>query len=378
VQEGEPGSVRWKDMFYDYVWDSNSIKNVRGEIVAIPVLLSAGAQTGIFYNADIFEEEDVAIPETWQEFTDLIFDLDEAGVRPFQPYSGYTKPGLYQWAMEFSLTPNVLKWMTETDGEFNIDYDGDGKLTSLEVLRGGKEGKFDPTKEGPARAVYEVAYNYYADCLGGPCKGWGNYEYKTKWDAGELAMWDNGIWQIPMEESNVARKFDYGVFLTPIADDTTDGLEEYCAETEYYDDFDDVVCPVSVAFNVMKPAVKNNPKKLEQAIDFLMYLTAKENVSAMAREKGGTKGAIKGSDYNTLIDDIGWKDQQFPVISYSAAWPTGYTSEQSSIINKSFERWVRESKFDDNDFFSALKTAQLTGANAFISKFNIDTSDWDI
>ncbi|MBQ8658596.1 MAG: extracellular solute-binding protein [Clostridia bacterium] len=377
VPAGEPGSVHWKDMFYDYVWDSASIKNVKGEVVAIPILLSAGAQTGIFYNKDLIEKRD--IPDNWQDFTELMKDInDDEDYRSFQPYNGYTTPGLYQWAMEFSLTPNVLKWMTEEESSFNIDYDKDGTLTSLEVLRGVMEGKFDPTKEGPAQAVYNLAYDYYVEALP---HGWGTYTYKTAWDEGSLAMWDNGIWNVPMENSNVNREFEYGIFLTPLADSTTDGLEDYAVETEYYKNFDEVECPVSVALNVMKPAVKNDPEKLEKAIDFLMYLTTVDNISDIANEKGGTKGAVKGSSYYEMLDedgnDIGWTKQDFPKVSYSAAWPTGYTSLQSQNINDQFAKWV-DGNCTNAQFYAKVKEQQKIGAEAYIEQFNIDTTGWDI
>lgn len=49
VKAGQPGSVHWKDMFYDYVWEDGTIQNVKGEIVALPILLSAGTQTAVYY-----------------------------------------------------------------------------------------------------------------------------------------------------------------------------------------------------------------------------------------------------------------------------------------------------------------------------------------
>ena len=134
----------------------------------------------------------------------------------------------------------------------------------------------------------------------------------------------------------------------------------------------------------MKPAVSDSngeiiQEKLDLAVDILMWLTAVENCSAMAEEKGGTLGAVQGSGYNLLIDDetIGWKNQKFPKLSYSASWPTGYTSAQSSIINKSFEQWV-DGTIGDTTFFNKLYDAQKTGAEAYVKAFGIDTSGWEL
>lgn len=371
VAAGEPGSVHWKDMFYDYVWEDQSIRNIKGEIVAIPILLAVGTQTAYYYNKNLIKSKD--IPTNWEEFIDLVDELknpsDGQGLtNPFVPYTGYTKAGLYQWALEFNFTPNVLKYMEST-----LDYDGDEKVTNLEVLRGVLAGEFDPREEGPAQDVYDKLYDYYTKTL---TKGWGSYDYTTNWTSGKVAMWDNGLWNIPMENSNTGRKFQYGIFTPPLADSMT---TDYAVDTTYID-YEDVKNPVSVAFNIMKPAVENNPEKLELAIDILMYITAKNNNSEMAKEKGGTMGAVKGTQYNTMVDSIGWKDQQFPQISYTCKWPTGYTSERSSKINDEFEKWVNSTNpgAQRDLCFEAIFENQKAGALEFVRIFNIDTTGWTI
>lgn len=379
VAAGQPGSIHWKDMFYDYVWDNASIKNIKGEIVAIPLLLSVGTQTGIYYNKNIIDGETYTVPSNWDEFKNLVEILKsgEGYSNPFVPTTSYTKAGLYQWALNFNIAPNVLKAM-----ESIIDYDKDGKVTNLEVLRGVKEGFFDPREVGYAQSVYDECYTYYSETL---TKGWNNFDSATNWANGRVAMLENGLWNIPIENSNTGRKnigkFDYGIFCPPLADNVTFG--EYAMETEYYDSFENVKNPVSVGINIMKPAVEKNPELLETAIDLLMYLTTVENNSAMASEKGGTMGAVKGSTYNTLVDDskIGWKSQQFPIISYSCQWPNCYTAERTGKIDDEFEKWVNA---DTNiteirsEFFEKLNSEQQAGADEFIRIFNIDTTGWNI
>ncbi len=382
-------NVKWKDMFRDYVWEDSTLYNIKGEIVAIPILLSAGAQTGIYYNQSIFEEGDginsFEKPTNWEEFKTLISDVKGAGIDdPFVPYASYKKPGLYQWAFEFNLTPNVLAAMAPS-----LDYDANGVLRDIEVLRGVMEGKFDPTDDdGIAAAVYDEAYNYYKNTLAVHCAGWQSRDYELNWSLGNVAMWDNGLWNIQMENSKTDRDFQYAIFSTPMADASTyttivDKFEEGALDIKYHTTkgYENINNPVSVAFNVMKPAVANDPAKLERAIDILMYITAVENNSAMAEEKGGTLGAVQGSGHNALLDDpkIEWSSQYFPVVSYTAKWPTGYTSEMSDKINNDFEKWVMgTSGMDRTKFMKNLKDYQLTGAKQFIQAFNIDTSTWNI
>lgn len=381
VKSGEAGSVRWKDMFYDYIWEDASIKNAKGEIVALPVLLSAGTETAVYYNKEIFSNLTASVPDNWNGFKGVLNTLKDGGYQTFQPYSeDTTLLRMYSWALTCSLTPYVLDWMRTTeDQSFNIDYNKDDSLDNLEVLRGVIEGKFDPRKAGPARAVYEEVYEYYADVL--PV-GWLGKDYKSEWTRGRLAMVEQGLWNIPMENSNTSRNFDYGIFTTPVAGKDT--FPDYANELQYYNSFDEVRNPVSIALNVMKPGVSDAEgnivkEKVDLAVDILMFLTTLDNCSAIAEEKGGTIGAVKGSDYNRLIDNekLGWKTQKFPKISFSANWPTGYTSAQSSIINKSFEQWINGT-ITDSKFYNTLYEAQKTGARAFITALNIDTSGWDI
>ena len=224
VKAGEAGSVHWKDMFYDYVWKDNTIKNVKGEIVAIPIVLSLGTQTGVYYNKDLV----TSVPENWDEFKTVLDNLTTSTL--IQPYSGYSSIGLYQWTLQFNLTPMVLQYMaTEKTSEYYIDYDGDGELTSLEVLRGVVEGKFDPTVYGsPAQQVYKEAYSYYKNYLKG--NSWIGRDYKNMWDKGQLPMKEDGIWGIVMEDNNTARNFYYGIFPMHVAEND---IFTYASEMEF-------------------------------------------------------------------------------------------------------------------------------------------------
>ena len=70
---------------------------------------------------------------------------------------------------------------------------------------------------------------------------------------------------------------------------------------------------------------------------------------------------------------------KFPKVSYSATWPTGYTSVCSGLINKDFEMWVTGSgKMSEATFMKNLNTNQTTGAKEFVKAFSIDTTGWNL
>lgn len=376
----------WKNDFYDYVWEDAQLYNYQGQLIAIPIVLGVGSLTGVFYDKGIFEDYNASVPTNWLEYKNLMDGTFE-GVDAFHPYEGYKKPGLFQWALMYNLAPNVLKYMTTNPAttDWGIDYNGDGKLTPIETLRGVAEGKFDPRVEGPAREVYKEVYTFYKAVTR---DHWyiGSYDATAKWNAGQLAMKEGGLWNIPMESSNSNRaNRSYGVFNTPLAGTET---FTYAVDVEFYDSFsfENVKNPVSIALNIMKPALNSckteeeKQAKIDQAIDILMYLTSVENNTLIAREKGGTMGSVKNSGYNQAIDvsNVRWRDNRFPKLDYSASWPSGFTSEYSGKINDAFEKWFNGTGYSEDKFYNDVYTYQMAGAKAYAQTATINTTGWDV
>lgn len=387
------GTTKWKDTFKDEVWKDSSIRNRKGEIIAIPLVLGVGSLTGTFYNKKQFTNNKWKVPTEWSQFTKLMDQAKSKGLRSYQPYAGEQKPTLFSWTMMYSLNINMLKWMGTTAakaGGFYIDYNEDGELTDLEVLRGVYEGKFNPVKAGPAQSLYAECVDFYSNSME---TGWQSYDFTTNWNGGSLVMYSRGLWDIPVENSNNARKssgqFDYGIFPNPIAGTAT--FPKYCVDVEYYNKFEDVPSPVSVALNLMKPAIINedgtyDQEKIEKAIDLLMWFTAKNNNERMAQEKGGVTGSVKGTTYNKgAIDgvdadqskNLNWTSNKFPVISYNATWPTGYTTEWSGKMNDAFAKIVAGTKgYTMAKFYEDINNYQQNGVDAIIDRMDIDTTGW--
>lgn len=381
------GTTKWKDTFLDYVWEDSSIHNKKGEVVAIPLILGVGSLTGTFYNKSKFEQYNFKVPTEWSQFTNLMENATKKGMRSFQPYTAETKPTLFSWTFMYSLCYNVLEWMGSEDAKgtaYYIDYSEDGKLTDLEVMRATYEGKFNPAKGGPAQMLYQKAVDFYMKSLP---SGWGSFDYTNAWNSGSLAMYNRGLWDIPIENSNAARKstgrFEYGIFPTPIAG--TETFKNYCKPIEYYSSFDQVKNPVSVGINIIKPAVMNsdgtiNQEKVDAAVDILMYLTTEKNNDRIAQEKGGTMGAVKGTGYNQNAingNGLNWTSNKFPKINYNTSWPTGFVTEYSGKMNDAFAKYVQGTKgYTVANLWSDLNNYQQQGLDQIISRMNIDTTGW--
>lgn len=108
----------------------------------------------------------------------------------------------------------------------------------------------------------------------------------------------------------------------------------------------------------MKPAVKDDPALEAAAVKFLKFLTVPENISMIVEEQGSSLGAVKGSTYNSVLDD--WLDQSFPIVP-ETNWPLAFNSEQNDKLNRLFGEWVLGRHTDDK-FFEQVNTIQQAGA----------------
>lgn len=353
------GNEHWWDLFPSYLWEDYEIRDAAGRIVAVPVTLNPGTAMGIYYNKEIFGAGNLSAPRNWTEYLSVMDAISDMGKTPLAPWTTFKYVGLDQWVMEYSLSPNFAAKLMAT-----TDLDGDGTVTTLEELKAVKRGVFNPETSSAAKTLYGLAKTYYKNYLP---SGWTSTDFTDKWDIGSIGMMENGLWNIQTENNKTTRTFDYGIFPAPMVDSAT---TSYAADTEWAD-IDTYKSRPSLMLNIMKPGVTRNGQidqaLVEQAVDFLMYLTIPDNVTMIVQEHGGSLGAVTGSTHNAILDD--WLDQQFPSLP-NCRWPLGYTTEYTSIINRRFAEWV-SGKIDDKAFFKALNEAQQAGADDFIAKMGL-------
>jgi len=360
------GNKKWKDLFYDYLWDDYEISDASGKIVAIPITLNPGTPTAIYYNKDLFEANGLSEPKNWEEYGVLIERLQNLGKTAIVPWGNNKSAGLDQWVFEYSLSPMFAKKLL-LDGV--SDYDKDGKVSTIEEIRGVLEGVYDPTQQVYAKVLYSLAKDYYQNTLP---TGWQTTDYTEKWNAGNIGMMENGLWNIQTENNKTVdvRSFEFGLFAPAMVDSAT---------SSYAADFSskkitEINSRPSLMLNIMKPAVENNPELLAQAVDFLMWLTVPDNITMIVEEHGGSLGAVKGTSYSSLLND--WMKKDFAEMP-SCKWPLGLTTAQTSTINRSFQQWVNN-KITDEEFYTAINNAQRAGANELVKGLKLDTSGWNI
>lgn len=362
-----PGNLHWKDCFEDWVWDDPDVLDANGKIVSVPVLLNPGSATAMFYNKDVFRRNSLEVPVTWNEYKKAIdkFKMDTEIRYPMAPCTIDTRVALSSWAVQFNITPGYAKKLMA-----KTDYDKNGRTTTREQLRAVKENVYNPQVSKEAKDVYQKAFDYFKVMVP---TGWASLDFTTAWNEGKIAMTDNGLWALPVENSNILRNFEFGVTIPPLVQSDTTALAEDLERKSIREGFQSNVL---VAFNVMKPAVQDNPELLEKAIDFLMYLTTPDAVTALCQEHGGSLPAVKDSGHASLLDSVGWLDNRFYDTNH-AEWPIAFTLDQNAIADSLFNDWVL-GKISQSDFYRQLNQVQQTGADRMISYMNIDTAGWNI
>ncbi len=352
----------WRDVFRDYLWDSNSVVNARGEVVAVPVTVYPGASTGYFYNKSAFEKAGVeAVPTTWKEFITATEKLEAAGYIGVAPWLYFDTTTTFDaWVFQSVMSPAYAGALMNL-----IDYDGDGIMTSAEQVRACLEGVFS-CKQDYTKDLYTNLKYYYTNMLE---TGWASIDYNAQWLNGTVGIREEGLWAIPDENSNVVRNFEYGVFVAPPV--STDS-SPYVNEVEYSDG--PYQPGPDLSLNIMKAAVEGKPEVLDAAVRFLKYLTRPENVSLICIENAGVLGAVKGTGHSNLIDEF--IHQKFPILP-NASWPAGFTDEYGDQLNRRFEQWVN-GRLTDETFYAAVDEIQRNGALDFARNMGLNMTDWGI
>ena len=357
------GNVRWRDMFEDYIFGKSNIRGMNGSIYAVPIFLYAGPATGWFYNKTVFANAGITQnPKTWKEFNETVQKIKSSGFAgtTAAPWSYFNAIQIDQWVALASLGPSFASiFFDETD------YNKDGAVTEDEQVRATLQGYYSPVKHQYARDYYLELKKYYKEVLE---EGWLNADYYNSWQNGSVAMKEDGIWRIIDEQSARGRDFETGVFPSPII--STDSYD-YLPKVEYTE-HGPYQPGVDFQLNIMKPAVKNDPKKLDAAVKFLQFFTQSEFLSLYAEEWGADLPATKDGTYSPLLNE--WMQNSFAKIK-DTGWPQAFVTEQNAKLNRLFAEWLGGRKGNDV-FYRNVDEIQYEGARAAINKLNLDTTGW--
>ena len=183
IQLGLFGDISDADINWDeYMEGPMESTMLEGKHYGIPFATNC---TALFYNKDLFDAAGIDYPDentTWDEFHEMAKALTKDGVSGFGNAATNTDEGTFQ----------CLQWLYTAGGSYTDIEDGvDAYKLMQEMIEDGSW-----TKE---------------------CVNWTQSDVNNNFMAGNLAMQQNGPWQIPGIEAN-APDLNYGVTVLPKKD----------------------------------------------------------------------------------------------------------------------------------------------------------------
>lgn len=183
IQLGLFGDISDVDINWDeYMEGPMESTMLDGKHYGIPFATNC---TALFYNKDMFDAAGIDYPDentTWDEFHEMAKALTKDGVSGFGNAATNTDEGTFQ----------CLQWIYTAGGSYTDIEDGvDAYKLMQEMIEDGSW-----TKE---------------------CVNWTQSDVNNNFMAGNLAMQQNGPWQIPGIEAN-APDLNYGVTVLPKKD----------------------------------------------------------------------------------------------------------------------------------------------------------------
>lgn len=183
IQLGLFGDISDADINWDeYMEGPMESTMLDGKHYGIPFATNC---TALFYNKDLFDAAGIDYPDentTWDEFHEMAKALTKDGVSGFGNAATNTDEGTFQ----------CLQWLYTAGGSYtDIEYGVDAYKLMQEMIEDGSW-----TKE---------------------CVNWTQSDVNNNFMAGNLAMQQNGPWQIPGIEAN-APDLNYGVTVLPKKD----------------------------------------------------------------------------------------------------------------------------------------------------------------
>lgn len=354
-------NTSWRSMFPDYLWENYLTTDAAGNNVAVPLLLYPGAATAYYYNKDIFKELNLTPPTEWKDFVDMCKKINAAGYVAVAPWSGNVIIGTGLWDIQFSLGPTFSNKLIGS-----WDFDNSKTMSQTELLRAAYNGEFYLSTNKGGMEMYNLVKEKYTDVLQ---EGAANTDYEDLWLKGKVAMMEDGLWRLPVENSNTNRKFEFGLFPVPIA---TSKTSSYAADVEYgkgpYNP------PICESYQLVKQTVdaKGEGAK-EVCIRFIQWLTVPENLDTIVIEGNGAYiGAVKGTTIPASLTE--WFSYSFPRLPNSqwVMWPS---ADSYLRMSKQFEMYVR-GMIEKDVFIKAYDNELKKGIESQIKGLNIDTTQW--
>lgn len=238
---------------------------------------------GLYVRTDIFEEQGLAYPTTWDELMDVCEKLKAAGITPF---------ALPDKTFVYQRMERMMSYMAEDDTEFK------------QIAAGELEAKDSVVLKAYAEASMQLAENMTVESLGA--------EYTESYQqllAGQAAMTINGQWSL-----TTLKDYDPDVKIALIP------LPNPLGESK-------VVISIDTSF-----CISSSTKHPDECLKFLDFLSQPENAQTYTDIEGSpnvVSGVVLNVPELSYINDVVAGGQV--CISQNAIWPSGFRKALGSV-----------------------------------------------
>lgn len=265
---------------------------------------------GLYIRTDIFAEQNLAWPTTWDELMDVCEKLTAAGITPF---------ALPDKTMVYQRMERMMSFLAQDDTEFK------------QIAAGEMEAKDSKVLTAYADAALQLAQHMTPESLGA--------EYTESYQqllAGEAAMTINGQWSLTTLKDYDP---DVQIALIPLPNPTGAASQ--------------VVVSIDTSFCIS--AATKHP---EACLKFLEYLSKTETAQKYT-DIEGSPNVIKGVQLNVKeLEKINeTMAQGHVVISQNAIWPSGFRKELGDaatnlVIDRDVDAFYEEAALVINDYYN--------------------------
>lgn len=242
---------------------------------------------GLYVRTDIFEEQGLALPTTWDELMDVCEKLTAAGITPF---------ALPDKTMVYQRMERMMSFMSEDDTEFK------------QIAAGELEAKDSKLLQNYANASLQIVNYMTPESLGA--------EYTESYQqliAGQAAMTINGGWSLATLKDYDP---DIKVALIPMPNPTGEESK--------------VVVSIDTNF-----CISSSTKHPEECLKFFEYL-AQPEVAQVYANKEGSPCVINGVTVSTPeLSVISEAMAEGKIcLSQNAIWPSGFRKALGNVATE--------------------------------------------
>ena len=242
---------------------------------------------GLYVRTDIFEEQGLALPTTWDELMDVCEKLTAAGITPF---------ALPDKTMVYQRMERMMSFMSEDDTEFK------------QIAAGELEAKDSKLLQNYANAALQIVNYMTPESLGA--------EYTESYQqliAGQAAMTINGGWSLASLKDDDP---DIKVALIPMPNPTGEESK--------------VVVSIDTNF-----CISSSTKHPEECLKFFEYL-AQPEVAQVYANKEGSPCVINGVTVSTPeLSVISEAMAEGKIcLSQNAIWPSGFRKALGNVATE--------------------------------------------